>query len=115
MNLHDIKTESQFKWFLEQSAKTVVVLDFYAKWCGPCKKFAPQYKKLADKNPDLLFGKINIEDEEIEELVNYLEITALPTFHVYAEQKLIGSFEGVDSPKLEKLINDGISRFQTRK
>lgn len=69
-------SESNFKENVLDSKKTVV-LDFYADWCGPCKMFSPVLHKLAQENPEVTFGKINVDEEP--SLAQSFKIQSIPT------------------------------------
>jgi thioredoxin 1 len=58
-------------------ANEIVILDFWAEWCGPCKRFAPIFEKVAEKHPNVVFGKIDTEAEQ--ELAAHLRIQSIPT------------------------------------
>lgn len=67
-----------------------VVVDFWASWCGPCKMFEPTYKKVSEKHPDVLFAKVDIEEEQ--QLAQDFQVRSIPyvmvfrgEFAVYAE------------------------------
>ena len=65
------------------SSNEIVILDFWAEWCGPCKQFGPIFEKVASENPDILFGKINTEEEQ--ELAGMFQIRSIPTVAIMRE------------------------------
>ena len=65
------------------ASNEIVILDFWAEWCGPCKQFAPIFEKTAEQYPDILFGKVNTEEEQ--ELAGYFQIRSIPTVAVMRE------------------------------
>lgn len=72
-------SEKNFEELVLKSEKTVL-LDFYADWCGPCKMLAPVLESLADENPDIVVGKINVDDEG--GLASAFKVSAIPTLVV---------------------------------
>ena len=66
----------------------VVLVDFWADWCGPCKMFAPTYETVSEKYPNIVFGKVDTEDQQ--ELAGYFQIRSIPTLMAFKEQ--IGVF-----------------------
>lgn len=70
-------------------ANDIAILDFWAPWCGPCKQFAPIFEKVAAENPDILFGKVNTEEEQA--LAGQFQIRSIPTIMILREG--IGVFQ----------------------
>ncbi len=79
----------------------IVLIDFWADWCAPCKQFATVYEHLAEQNPSLLFAKVNIEEEA--ELAESLHIRSIPHLMIFKQGILIYSDAG-SMP--ESILND---------
>ena len=80
MALKNLTTEN-FNQELENNS--ITILDFWAPWCGPCKSFGPIFEKVSQEYPDILFGKVNTEEEQ--ELGGYFQIRSIPTVIVLKE------------------------------
>lgn len=88
----------------EISQDKKVIIDFFAEWCGPCKKIAPQYIELSKKFTDIDFYKCNVD--ETSELSEQFDVNALPTFVFLLNGKVVNKLEGADIEGLKKLIED---------
>jgi thioredoxin 1 len=94
-------TEQSFKATVDRDG--IVVLDWWAPWCAPCRAFGPVYERVAAKHSDITFGKVNTEVERT--LAAAFEIRSIPTLMILRDRVLVFSQPGaVPESALEDLI-----------
>ena len=80
-NFEEVVTSNEF-----------VIVDFWAPWCGPCRSFAPTYEKVSEDHPDVVFAKVNTEDEQ--EIAGHFQIRSIPTLMIFRDKIIIFSEAG---------------------
>jgi thioredoxin 1 len=94
-------TEANFKDTVEKDG--IVLIDWWAPWCGPCRVFGPTYEKVAGKHPDVTFGKVNTEEQQ--SLAGAFDIRSIPTLMIMRDKVLLYSQAGaMPEAALEDLI-----------
>lgn len=79
--------------FRETVSKGIVLVDFWAAWCGPCRMFAPIFEEASERHPDVVFAKVDTDAEQ--ELAAGFQIRSIPTLAVLRDGILLGSQPGV--------------------
>jgi len=83
---------------------STVIVDYWAPWCGPCRGFAPIFEQVADANPDVVFAKVNTDDEQ--EIAAHFQIRSIPTLMVFRDQIIVFSQPGaLPRNSLEQVVS----------
>jgi len=83
-------TKENFEQVITGNA--TVVVDYWAPWCGPCRGFAPVFERVSEKHPDVVFAKVNTDDEQ--EIAGHFEIRSIPTLMVFRDSIIVFSQPG---------------------
>ncbi|KZF23207.1 thioredoxin [Xylona heveae TC161] len=99
--LHNLNNKSEFNTALE-APDTLIVLDCFATWCGPCKVIAPKVVKLSEEFPNVKFYKIDVD--EVSDVAADLSIRAMPTFILFKNGQRVGEVVGANEKALRAAI-----------
>lgn len=78
-------TDSNFEDVITRN--DIVIVDFWAPWCGPCRSFAPIFEQVSEKHPGVVFAKVNTEEQQA--LAGHFQIRSIPTLMVFREQVIL--------------------------
>jgi thioredoxin 1 len=95
-------TDENFEKIIAENE--IVVIDFWAEWCGPCKQYGPIFERVSENTPGLMFAKVNTDEQQ--QLAAQFQIRSIPTTVIMKEQIIVFQQEGVlFQEKLVELVN----------
>ncbi|GAB68013.1 thioredoxin [Plasmodium cynomolgi strain B] len=95
-----VGSQADFEAILSQNE--LVIVDFFAEWCGPCKRIAPFYEECSKKYTKMVFIKVDVD--EVSEVTEKENITSMPTFKVYKNGSVVDTLLGANDTALKQLI-----------
>merc|ERR1711935_1289467 len=102
MGVAQLATKADFTKALADAGSKLVVVDFTATWCGPCQRIAPVFTKLAEEMTDVVFVKVDVDENE--EVAQQCGISAMPTFQFYKSGSKVHEFSGASEDKIKEAI-----------
>ena len=84
----------------------IVIVDFWAPWCGPCRSFAPSFEAASERHADIVFAKVNTEEQQ--PLAAAFNIRSIPTLMVFREQVIVHAQAGALPPAALEQLVDGV-------
>eukprot|EP00051_Salpingoeca_urceolata_P006482 m.85577 g.85577 ORF g.85577 m.85577 type:complete len:109 (+) comp14849_c0_seq5:2074-2400(+) len=81
MPIKQVVEQEEFNTIIKEAGDKLVIVDFYADWCGPCKQLAPKLEELSTKTPNAIFLKVNVDDSE--EIAAQEKVSAMPTIKFF--------------------------------
>lgn len=100
--INEVKGASDFDKLVKSSKGKLIVIDFTASWCGPCKMIAPAYEELSGEYTDSVFCKVDVD--EVPDIAQRYEVMAMPTFLFLKNGEVVDRFSGASIEKLRDTI-----------
>lgn len=98
----NVSSQAEFARRLEEAGGRLVVIDFFAQWCGPCKRIAPELDQAAAEYPDVVFLKVDID--VLDDIASEYEVSSMPTFVFLKKRKRLDRFSGANMDKVLSLV-----------
>lgn len=102
-----LQSAQELSKLLKDQPDKLILLDFYAEWCGPCMQLSPKLDALAASNGNLLIVKADADNDNLETLCSHYKVSALPTLIFFKNGEIVDFFSSAD----ELRINNTIQKF----
>ena len=103
--MEEIQDPVQFFRFIERTDVQGCLVDFYAKWCGPCMKLAPILEQMREEYPLIAFAKVDCDESEMSDIVAANKIESLPTIGFYRNGKYFSRVAGFDPDSVRSVLD----------
>lgn len=103
MVVYHVKNSDDFKAQLSGAGDKLVVVDFFAAWCGPCKFISPKVEELSTVETEVIFLKVDVD--ECEDIAECYKISSMPTFIFIKNGEPVESFSGANADKLKEMVD----------
>jgi len=100
--VYQVESKDDFKAQLESAGNKLVVVDFFATWCGPCKMIAPKIDAMSKEFTNVVFIKVDVD--EVEEVAAEYNISCMPTFLFLKNGSKVAEFAGANEASLRQLV-----------
>ncbi|GAB6022345.1 Thioredoxin-2 [Chamberlinius hualienensis] len=100
--VHLVSDKADFDNQLAEAGKKLVVVDFFAQWCGPCKIIAPKVEAMSQVYTDVVFLKVDVDEND--EVAATYKISCMPTFAFFKNGKLVHEFSGANEEMLKSTV-----------
>ncbi|KAI9495195.1 PITH domain-containing protein [Zychaea mexicana] len=101
-SIKELQTSQEFQDLLSQSGSKLVVVDFYATWCGPCHMIAPFFAQISAKYPNVQFAKVDVD--RLRDVAAACKVTAMPTFQYFKSGQKVAELKGASAGQIEQLV-----------
>mmetsp|Transcript_16210 Transcript_16210/g.21500 ORF Transcript_16210/g.21500 Transcript_16210/m.21500 type:complete len:128 (-) Transcript_16210:150-533(-) len=98
----EISSKEEFDNIISESGDKLVVVDFTAAWCGPCKMIAPEFKRFSETYTEVIFLKVDVD--KCRDIASAQKVSAMPTFKFFKNGTVYDVFSGASVAKLEQFI-----------
>lgn len=104
MPVQELESLEECERICTQTPNQIIVLDFSAVWCGPCKRIYPLLQQLSQEYPNVLFYKVDID--ELADVAEHFGISSVPSFKFIHNNKIVAEFSGADAQKLQQTLQE---------